>query len=132
MPVRPSGSVPFGMAALSFLQVAGRPRRQPAQVPHEGAHESTTSSPGRTRVTAEPTSSTTPAPSCPSTIGVGRRNSPFTWWRSVPQMPTAAMRTTTSSGRGSSRSISAISKGCPTAWKRAARVFIGGGPGRVA
>ena len=63
IPVVPSGSVPFGIAALSSLHVAGRPRRQPAHTPHDGAQESTTSSPGRTRVTALPTSSTTPAPS---------------------------------------------------------------------
>ena len=43
-----------------------------------------------------PTASTIPAPSCPSTIGVGRVHSPLTEWRSVPQMPTAAMRTSTS------------------------------------
>ena len=44
--------------------------------------------------------STTPAPSWPSTIGVGRCHSPLTWCRSVPQIPTAAMRTTTSSRAG--------------------------------
>ena len=51
------------------MHAAGRPRRQSAQSPHDGAHERTTSSPGFTEVTPSPTASTTPAPSWPSTDG---------------------------------------------------------------
>ena len=124
MPVVPSTSVPLPIAWCNGEQAAGRPRAQSAQWPQEGAHESTTSSPTRRDSTASPTCSTTPAPSCPSTIGVGRWNSPLTWCRSVPQIPTAAMRTTTSFGPGSARSISTTSSGSPTARKSPALVFM--------
>ena len=85
---------------------AGRPRWQSAHFPHDGAHDSTTSSPTATLSTPSPTASTTPAPSWPSTIGVGRSHSPLTMWRSVPQMPTAAIRTSTWPAPGSSSSMS--------------------------
>ena len=120
IPVVPSTSVPAPIAWCSGTQAAGRPRRQSPQTPHDGAQESTTSSPGASPVTALPTDSITPAPSWPSTIGVGRWNSPFTWWRSVPQIPTAAIETTTSSGPALPRSTSTTSNGCPTARKSAA------------
>ena len=48
-----------------------RSRRHSSHVPHDGAHESATCWPGRTRVTPGPTASTMPAPSCPSTAGQG-------------------------------------------------------------
>ena len=124
IPVVPSTSVPLPIARWSGTQAAGRPRAQSAQWPQDGAHESTTSSPTRTESTSSPTCSTMPAPSWPSTIGVGRCHSPLTWCRSVPQMPTAAMRTTTSFGPGSARSSSTTSSGSPTARKSPARVFM--------
>ena len=99
------------------------PRRQSAHSPHDGAHDNTTSSPTATPPTPSPTASTTPEPSWPSTIGVGRSHSPFTMWRSVPQMPTAAMRTSTCPGPGSSSSMSFTVSGRPTSQKTAARDF---------
>ena len=45
IPVVPSTSVPLPIARCSGTQAAGRPRAQSAQWPHDGAHESTTSSP---------------------------------------------------------------------------------------
>jgi hypothetical protein len=64
----------------------------------------TTRSPGATRVTSLPTSSTTPAPSCPSRIG-NRVPQPLvsTTWRSEWQSPQARTRTRTSRGPGASK-----------------------------
>ena len=124
-PVVPSTRVPFPESLWSRVQAAGRPRLHSAHSPHEGAQERTTSSPGASPRTSLPTASTTPAPSCPSTMGVGRRNSPLTLCRSVPQIPAAAMRTTTSSGPGSASSSSSTVKGFPGPQKTAARVVIG-------
>ena len=50
--------------------------------PQFGMNEQTTWSPGATRVTPGPTSSTMPAPSCPSTMGVRVIMSPVMRWRS--------------------------------------------------
>ena len=47
----------------------GRPVRHWSHVPQETAGSMTTASPGLTRVTARPTSSTTPAHSCPGMNG---------------------------------------------------------------
>ena len=56
-----------------------------------------------------PTASMTPAPSCPSTIGPGRSQSPSRTWRSEWHTPDAVIRTRTSPGRGSSsRSVSTV------------------------
>src|SRR6266576_2546162 len=52
-------------------QCVGCPRSQASHCPQLPRVVSTTWSPTFTLVTAEPTSSTTPAPSCPSTTGVG-------------------------------------------------------------
>ena len=46
MPVSPSSNVPPAIAYCSDMQAAGRPRRQSGHSRHEGAHDSTTSSPG--------------------------------------------------------------------------------------
>ena len=53
------------------------PRRHQKQCRHAGIHVSTTWSPGATRVTASPTSATTPAPSWPSTVGNMKGIVPF-------------------------------------------------------
>ena len=109
----PSASVPAAIPARRGTQATGRPRRHSSHVPQAGAHERTTRSPGATPVTAPPTASTIPEPSCPRIIGVGRGHSPRTTWRSEPQIPTAAIRTRTSSGPGPSSSTSAISSATP-------------------
>ena len=54
MPVVPSTSVPLPIARWSGTHAAGRPRAQSAQWPHDGAHESTTSSPTNTESTSSP------------------------------------------------------------------------------
>ena len=65
----PSSSV-MGWLALAVLkQYHGRPRRQARQSPQTARQLSTTKSPGATSVTPSPTSSTTPAASCPSRKG---------------------------------------------------------------
>jgi hypothetical protein len=55
--------------------------------PQLGMKEQTMWSPGATRVTPGPTSSTTPAPSCPSTIGSQPAISPLSTCRSEWQSP---------------------------------------------
>ena len=55
-------------------------------------------SPGATFVTPSPTSTTTPAPSCPGTAGIGCRSAPRTMDRSEWQTPVAASRTRTCPG----------------------------------
>jgi hypothetical protein len=66
------------------------------QVPHAGVTDARTRSPGRTRRTSGPTSSTTPQPSWPSAIGSGSADSPLRTLRSVWQIPLAVTRTRTS------------------------------------
>ena len=63
-------------------------------------------SPGETLVTPSPTSSTTPAPSCPSTVGKGLGIVPLTMERSEWHTPVAAIRTSTSPAFGGARSTS--------------------------
>ncbi len=63
----------------------------------------------------------TPAPSCPSTIGVGVSMVPFCMDKSEWHTPEAAMRTSTSPGCGASISTSVrTSSGCPIAVSTAA------------
>src|SRR5690349_20391138 len=86
--------------------------------------EQTTWSPGATRVTPGPTPSTTPAPSCPSTMGSQPAISPFITCRSEWQSPACVKRTRTSPSWGPSRSSSSISRALPASWITAAVVFI--------
>ena len=72
-----------------------------------------TRSPGATSVTAAPTASTMPAPSCPSTAGSGTGYHWSRMIRSVWQMPAAAMRTSTSPARRSPNSSSCSANGAP-------------------
>ena len=65
----PSISVPRTALAPAGSQRLRRPARQERHCPHDGTKENATRSPGATWVTRSPTDSTTPAPSCPSTIG---------------------------------------------------------------
>ena len=98
--MRPDGSDEPAIARLKAGHRAGRPASQSEHVPHPGAHESTTSSPTdeARHVGARPLHD--PGSLVPEDDGVGRAHSPLTLWRSVPQIPTAAIRTTTSPAPG--------------------------------
>jgi hypothetical protein len=58
------------------MHITGRPVMQNSQNPHRGRQVNETRSPTFSVSTPEPTSSTTPQPSCPSTIGNGHGMSP--------------------------------------------------------
>src|SRR6185369_13826994 len=73
----------------------GSPRRQNWHPPHDGDQLITTGSPTRTFVTPSPTSTTVPAPSCPSTAGTCWRSVPLDSDRSEWQTPAAASLTRT-------------------------------------
>ena len=81
--------------------IVGRPESQYWQAPQLPSVDRTTWSPSLTVVTDEPTASTTPAPSCPSTTGVGNGIVPLITDRSLWHSPAASIRTTTSPASGS-------------------------------
>lgn len=85
-------------------------------------NEHTTWSPGRTRVTFGPTASTTPAPSCPPTIGSLLQESPVRRCSSEWHIPEAANLMRTSPAPGSSSSSSTSSHGLPVSRMTAALV----------
>ena len=91
----------------------GSPCRQNQHARHGGAQFNTTRSPGRTEVTAEPTSLTVPLASCPSTTGYRGTTVPLTIDRSEWHTPAAAMRTRTSWGPSSRSSMSQTSGSVP-------------------
>ena len=101
---------PFVMPIAGVLRHnAGYPRLQYVHVPHDGAHEMTTWSPGSSWVTPEPTASTTPEPSSPRTMGIGMPVcEPSYACRQLWHTPLATIRTRTSPNRGSSSSSSII------------------------
>src|SRR5438093_11777128 len=111
-----------GWATLWVWQRTGSPRRQIAHAPQGTRHEMTTRSSGRTEVTARPTCSTTPAPSCPRRIGKAMLQ-PFVilTWRSVWQTPLAARRTRISSSPRSSKAIGSTATLSPAAFSIAPR-----------
>ena len=74
----------------------------------------------RGRSTPSPSLVTTPAPSCPSTTGVGTSQSPRTTCRSEWHTPAAAIRTSTSPACGASSSTCVISTAAPGARSTAA------------
>jgi hypothetical protein len=76
-------------------QWVGWPRSQASHMPQLPSVVSTTWSPGLTLVTAEPTASTTPAPSWPSTTGVGYGIVPLITDTSLWHSPALWMRTST-------------------------------------
>src|SRR6516225_2957964 len=100
------------------------PWAQNRQCPQVGRNEQTTWSPGLSRLTPVPTSSTTPAPSCPPTIGYRTGMSPVRRWSSEWQRPAAANRIRTSPSLGGSRSISMTSQSLPMSLSTAALVFM--------
>src|SRR4051812_9797666 len=81
--------------------IVGRPASQNWHAPQLPSVDSTTWSPTFTLVTESPTASMTPAPSCPSTTGVGKGMVPLITDRSLWHSPAASMRTATSPGPGS-------------------------------
>src|SRR3954466_13217370 len=81
--------------------MVGRPLSQYWQAPQLPRVDRTTWSPSLTVVTEGPTASTTPAPSWPSTTGVGNGIVPLMTDRSLWHSPAASMRTATSPGPGS-------------------------------
>ena len=85
----------------------GWPVLQGPHMPQLASVVTTTWSPGFTWATSVPTSSTTPAPSCPSTAGAGQGMVPSITLMSLWQTPAAAMRTSTSVGPGA-RTSSAV------------------------
>src|SRR3954447_15439565 len=80
----------------------------------------TTWSPGLTLVTPSPTSSITPAPSWPRTMGGIPMSVPFCTDRSEWHTPDAPIRTLTSPALGESSSTSWISRGCSSPVRMAA------------
>ena len=84
---------------------------------------STTWSPTASLRTAEPTFSTMPAPSWPSTIGCGMCGASLAI-RSVWHMPAATTRTSTSSGRGCSSFSASMLNGPPGSRETAAVMSI--------
>src|SRR5207247_2772108 len=77
-------------------------------------------SPRRTFETPGPTSSTTPAASCPSTIGRGRVQSPLMMCQSLWQTPVAITRTRASPAWGPCCSTSTTSRGVFALYRTAA------------
>ena len=74
-----SPSTVKGRLSLPMLlrHMVGRPDSQAGHMPQFESVERTTWSPGSRVVTAGPTASTTPAPSWPSTTGVGKGIDPL-------------------------------------------------------
>ena len=111
----PSRVVPMGCACpqLGVITWAGLlhshsewlPEWHWKQPPQGIAQFNKTRSPGRNRVTPDPTSRTTPAPSCPITSGRFQRSEAWSVW----QMPAARISINTSPPRGDATSISSIS-----------------------
>ena len=81
------------------------PVAQGGHCPQAGTNPKTTWSPGASPRTPGPTSSTTPAPSCPPMMGSEPGRSPVTRCSSEWHMPDAASLTSTSPSRGGSSSI---------------------------
>ena len=67
--VVPSGRKPWFCCSRIARQRFVRASRQCSHSRHWGENSETTWSPGASEVTPSPTASTTPAPSCPSTVG---------------------------------------------------------------
>ena len=94
-------------------QWVGWPRSQASHRPQLPSVVSTTWSPTCTLWTATPISSTTPAPSWPSTTGVGNGMVPSSTDTSEWHRPALTMRTTTSWGRGPRTSTSSRTSSSP-------------------
>src|SRR5262249_49801557 len=88
-----------------------------------------TGSPGARSWTPGPTSSTTPDPSSPSTMGTGTPvQLPSAAWRQLWQTPLATIRTRTSPSRGGASSRSSTDSGLPCSKSTEARIRSSRGP----
>ncbi len=103
--------MPAPFAAAPGSHKAGRPSEHGRQWPQLGTNTMTTWSPFLRSSTPGPTSSTTPAASCPSAIGIGRGRLPSITDRSEWHNPAAAILTRISPGPGGSSSIVSIFSG---------------------
>ena len=88
---------------------------QGTQPPQLGTNTRMTWSPAARPFTPGPSSTTSPAASWPSTMGIGRGRSPLTVERSEWHRPAALMRTSTSPSPGGSSSTSSMVKGLESA-----------------
>src|SRR5579859_6234032 len=100
------------------------PRAQARQRPQTGRKLKMTRSPAARPVTPAPTSSMTPAPSCPPMMGSGQGRSPVSTCSSEWHRPLPPMATRTSPSFGGSSSISSTDKSLFRSHSTAARVFI--------
>ena len=95
-----------------WRQNVGLPRSHAAHCPQLPSVESTTWSPTFTLVTSGETWVTTPAPSWPSTTGVGNMIVPSITDTSLWHSPAASIRTRTSPARRSRTSMSVCTVAC--------------------
>src|SRR5690606_22588526 len=121
----PSGMTPLPCVARIAVHRFVFRLRHDLQLRHSGVYRGITWSPFFTLVTPGPTSTTTPAPSCPKITG----NNPSGSWpesvnASVWHTPVALISTSTSPAFGPSSSTSSIMSGFPASYATAALVFM--------
>src|SRR5690606_109879 len=121
----PSGITPLPWVARTATHRLVLPLLQNRHSPHSAVYSGITWSPGFTLVTPSPTSTTMPAPSCPSTAGnTPSGSSPDRVKASVWHSAVWVIFTHTSPAFGPSRSSSTICSGWPASKATAARVFM--------
>ena len=130
----PDSSVPAALAAAPGSQSAARPAAARARTRRRRARRrGRRGRPARSRRRLGPTSTTSPAASWPSTIGITRGREPSITDRSEWHRPAARTRTSSSPGPGGASSSSAISSGrdsrvgraaAPISRSTAPRIFI--------
>lgn len=92
---------PVTPRARRSRQSSGLPRAQNSQRPQPELPLTATVPPTSSPSTPSPSASTSPNGSCPGVSGNEAKKVPSWMWRSVPQIPVAAMATRTSPGPGS-------------------------------
>jgi hypothetical protein len=110
----PRSNSPAVLEAAAARQRAGLPDTHSGHEPQLGTKTSTTWSPMVTSLTPAPTASTTPAASCPRTMGTGRGLLPLTTDRSEWHTPAARIRISSSPGPGPSSVSVRSSRGLDT------------------
>src|SRR5579862_5540587 len=121
----PSGIRPFPCVARIAVQRLVLRDRHDLHCRHSGVYSGMTWSPRLRVVTPGPTSTTTPAPSCPRMAGNSPSGSaPESVYLSVWQMPVALISTSTSPAFGPSRSTVSTESGFPASHATAALVCI--------
>ncbi len=103
--------MPAALALPPGSHSAARPPRHSAHSPQVGTKESDTWSPGSKPCASGPSSTTSPAASWPSTIGITRGREPSITDRSEWHSPAARTLTSISPGPGGASSSSATSSG---------------------